>query len=205
MTASLPAPEVIAAIAIVGYLIGSIPFGLVFSHVFGLGDVRKIGSGNIGATNVLRTGSKLAAALTLIFDAGKGALAILITRHWFAEPMVVMAAACVVLGHVFPIWLKFKGGKGVATSAGLLLALAWPVGTIVILTWIATVFITRLSSLAALLAALVAPVAAIIFAQPLHVLLAIFLTLTVFLTHCANIRRLMEGTEPRVVLNKKST
>ena len=197
-------PELLGIALLVGYLLGSIPFGLVFSFAFGLGDIRKIGSGNIGATNVLRSGNKVAAVLTLLCDTGKGALAVLLARHWFDETVVVIVAASVVLGHLFPVWLKFKGGKGVATSAGILLAVAWPAGLLVAITWITTCFTTRLSSLAALLGAIVAPVSMFFFSTSLHTGLALFLMLTVFLTHRANIKRLMNGTEPRIGMKKSA-
>jgi glycerol-3-phosphate acyltransferase PlsY len=200
---ALPGPGTAALIAAIGYLLGSIPFGLIFSFAFGAGDVRKIGSGNIGATNVLRTGNKAAALLTLLFDAGKGAVAVLLARHWFSEAAVVLVAACVVVGHLFPPWLKFKGGKGVATSAGILLALYWPAGLIVGATWIATAAVTRFSSLAALLGALIAPIAMFFLSIPLHALLALFLCVTIFLTHKANIERLRNGTESRIGVKKK--
>ncbi len=202
MMAALPAPAWTALIVALGYLLGSIPFGLIFSLAFGVGDVRKIGSGNIGATNVLRTGNKAAAALTLLCDAGKGAFAVLLVRHWFTEPAVALAAASVLIGHLFPIWLKFKGGKGVATSAGILLAMSWPAGLMVAIVWITTCVVTRISSLAALLGALVAPIAMYVLSTPPHAILALFLTMTVFLTHRANILRLLSGTEPKVNFKK---
>ena len=138
---------------LIGYLFGSIPFGIVITRVFGLGDLRKIGSGNIGTTNVLRTGSKPAAAATLVLDGGKGAIAVLVARWLAAEDAAQLAGLMAFLGHCFPIWLKFKGGKGVATFLGLMLALAWPVGIACCLTWLVTALIGRISSLSALVAA----------------------------------------------------
>ena len=183
-----------------GYLLGSIPFGLFFTWTSGAGDVRNIGSGNIGATNVLRTGKKWAAVATLLCDGAKGAAAVLLARHFVAPGAEVFAGLGAVLGHLFPVWLKFKGGKGVATFMGICLALYWPAGLLVAITWITTCIVTRLSSLAALLGAMVAPVSMYFFSTSLHTGLALFLMLTVFLTHRANIKRLLNGTEPRIAV-----
>ena len=199
----MPATPTLLGIAVlVGYLLGSIPFGLIFSFAFGIGDIRKIGSGNIGATNVLRSGNKIAAALTLFCDAGKGALVVFLARHWFDETVVVIAAGSVIVGHLFPVWLKFKGGKGVATSAGILLSIALPAGLCIGATWLTVFFVSRYSSLAALTSAVVAPVAMYFLSTPLHAEFAVFIALVVFLTHEKNIRRLLNGTESRFSFNK---
>lgn len=180
-----------------GYLLGSVPFGLLLTRIAGYGDVRKIGSGNIGATNVLRTGSKKLAALTLLLDGGKGALAVLLARQ-FGPDIAVLAAAGAMLGHLFPIWLGFKGGKGVATALGTLLAIAWPVGLAVAGTWLLTAFVFRYSSLAALVAAAAAPVYAWVLTDPQRTQLTILITVLVFLRHRGNIIRLLQGQEPRI-------
>jgi len=144
--------------ALLAYLLGSVPFGIVIARIFGLGDLRKIGSGNIGATNVLRTGNKTAAALTVVLDAGKGAIAVLIARQFGGEAFAGIAALSALLGHLYPVFLRFKGGKGVATFLGTLLALSWPVGLAACATWLATALVFRFSSLAAIVTALLAPV-----------------------------------------------
>ncbi len=188
--------------ALLAYLLGSIPFGLVVTRLAGHGDIRRIGSGNIGATNVLRTGSKGLAALTLLLDAGKGAVAVLAAQQ-FGPDMAAYAAGFVFLGHLFPVWLGFKGGKGVATSLGILLAYAWPVGLAAAATWLAVAWLTRYSSLAALAAAVLAPVYAWLFTrefQPTEVVA--FLAVLIVLRHHANIRRLIAGRESRIRLGK---
>ncbi|MEP2716220.1 glycerol-3-phosphate 1-O-acyltransferase PlsY [Pseudophaeobacter sp.] len=184
--------------AVIGYLLGSIPFGLVLTRVMGLGNLREIGSGNIGTTNVLRTGSKAAAAATLILDGGKGAAAVLLARFLAGEDAAQLAGLTAFLGHCFPVWLKFQGGKGVATFLGLMLALAWPVGIACCLTWVATAAIGRISSLSALVAALAAPLWAYLLNAPATIALAILLGAIVFWRHSANISRLLAGTEPRI-------
>lgn len=184
--------------ATAGYLLGSIPFGIVLARVFGLGDLRSIGSGNIGATNVLRTGNKTAAALTLLLDGGKGAAAVLIARSLAPEDAVQIAGTAAFLGHCFPIWLKFQGGKGVATFLGVLLAYFFPLGLAACATWVATAAILRISSLSALTAALLAPVWAVILGQPQAVAMAIALATLIFLRHRPNIERLLNGTEPKI-------
>ncbi len=184
--------------AVIGYLLGSIPFGLVLTKAMGLGNLREIGSGNIGTTNVLRTGSKAAAAATLILDGGKGAAAVLLARFLAGEDAAQLAGLAAFIGHCFPIWLKFKGGKGVATFLGLMLALAWPVGIACCLTWIATAAVSRISSLSALVAALAAPLWAYLLGYPAVILLAVLLAAIVFWRHAANISRLLAGTEPRI-------
>ncbi len=184
--------------AVIGYLLGSIPFGLLLTRALGLGNLREIGSGNIGTTNVLRTGSKAAAAATLILDGGKGAAAVLLARSLAGEDAAQLAGLMAFLGHCFPVWLKFQGGKGVATFLGLMLALAWPVGIACCLTWIATAAVSRISSLSALVAALAAPLWAYLLGYPAVVLLAGLLTVIVFWRHAANISRLLAGREPRI-------
>lgn len=188
--------------AVVGYLLGSIPFGMVLSKVMGLGNLREIGSGNIGATNVLRTGSKKAAALTLILDGGKGAVAVLIARGMASEDAAQVAGLMAFLGHCYPVWLKFKGGKGVATFLGLMLALAWPVGIACCLTWLATAAVSRISSLSALVAAASSAVWMLVLGYGSAVVLAGLLTAIVFARHHENIARLRIGTEPKIGAKK---
>lgn len=184
--------------AVAGYLLGSVPFGIVISRLFGLGDLRQIGSGNIGATNVLRTGNKLAAALTLILDSGKGAAAVLIARLLAGEDAVQLAGFAAFLGHCFPVWLRFKGGKGVATFLGLLLAYAWPVGLAACATWLVTALVMRISSLSALVAATLVPVWASILGYPQSVLMTLALATLICIRHRSNIERLVAGEEPRI-------
>ena len=191
-------PLLLALAALLAYLLGSIPFGVVITRAMGLGDVRKIGSGNIGATNVLRTGSKPAAAATLILDAAKGGIAVLIARATLGEDAAQIAALASFLGHLYPVWLGFKGGKGVATFLGILLALVWPVGLIACATWAATAALTRISSASALAAAGLAPGFLAFLDYSDKVLLALLLAILVWLRHTANIRRLRDGTEPRI-------
>ncbi|MDE2437509.1 MAG: glycerol-3-phosphate 1-O-acyltransferase PlsY [Sphingomonadales bacterium] len=180
-----------------GYLLGSIPFGLILTRLFGVGDLRQIGSGNIGATNVLRTGRKEIAAATLLLDLGKGLLAVWLAWRWFPAD-APMAALGAVLGHCFPVWLGFKGGKGVATTMGVALGLAWPIGLAYALTWLVMLALTRISSLAGMTAAIVAPVAAWLTGHGDMVpALAVIAALVLFL-HRANIARLRTGTEPKV-------
>jgi glycerol-3-phosphate acyltransferase PlsY len=195
----------LALLALGAYLMGSIPFGLVLTRLAGHGDVREIGSGNIGATNVLRTGDKKLAAAVLLLDAGKGAVAVLTARHWGADAAAVAAVAAMI-GHLFPIWLGFKGGKGVATAAGVLLAYAWPVGLAGIATWLAIALLTRYSSLAALAAALLIPVYALLFLpfDGERIGVVIILALLVILRHRGNIVRLLRGEETRISLGKKT-
>ncbi len=196
------APLALILTAIMAYLLGSIPFGLVITRAFGLGDLRQIGSGNIGATNVLRTGNKPAALATLLLDAGKGGIAVLLARAMVGEDAAQTAALFSFLGHLFPVWLGFRGGKGVATFIGTLLALAWPAGLAVCATWAAVAYIARISSLSALVASALAPVWLILFEQAEMVLLATVLAALVWLRHAANIRRLRDGTEPRIGAKK---
>ena len=201
-------PALIAAIA-AGYLIGSIPFGLVLTRMAGLGDIRRIGSGNIGATNVLRTGNKSLAVVTLLLDVGKGALVVLVvSRNWgFVGPMDagLFAGLATVLGHNFPVWLQFRGGKGVATTMGVLLGSLFPVGAVACGAWLLTAAVFRYSSLAALVALTAAPVyAAWIGATPVA-LAAGALTLLSIFTHRANIERLIQGQEPKIGGGKSGT
>jgi len=191
--------------ALGGYLLGSIPFGLVLTRMAGLGDVREIGSGNIGATNVLRTGNKKLAAATLLADAGKAALAVLAARYLFGETAAMIAGFAAFLGHLFPVWLRFKGGKGVAAMIGALLALSWPVGLIFCAIWLFMALMVRYSSLAALTAAAAAPVFAWVFSGAALSLTAIGLTLLLFLRHRENIQRLMAGNEAKIGSSGKSS
>ncbi|WP_037316553.1 glycerol-3-phosphate 1-O-acyltransferase PlsY [Ruegeria halocynthiae] len=184
--------------AALGYLMGSIPFGMIIANAMGLGNLRNIGSGNIGATNVLRTGNKAAAALTLIFDAAKGAVAVLLARAMAGEDAAQIAALTAFLGHCFPVWLGFRGGKGVATFLGLWLALDWRVGVACCLTWLVTAAIWRISSLGALFAAATSTLWVIVLAQTPTFVLGVVLTLLVYWRHSANIRRIRAGTEPKI-------
>lgn len=194
---SLALPYYAAAFCF-GYLLGSIPFGLLLTRVAGLGDIRRIGSGNIGATNVLRTGNKALAAATLLLDGAKGAIAILITV-WSGNPDAAFwAGAGAVLGHAFPVWLGFKGGKAVATSYGVLIAAAWPVGLGAGAVWLAIAATTRMSSLAALGSFAVALILAVVLGDATAVKLALVIVVLVFARHHTNIRRLIAGTEPRI-------
>ncbi|MCC9622706.1 glycerol-3-phosphate 1-O-acyltransferase PlsY [Thalassospira sp. MA62] len=187
-----------------GYLLGSIPFGLVLTRLAGLGDIRKIGSGNIGATNVLRTGRKGLALLTLIGDVGKGAFAAwLFTTIYGPEPGI-FAGAAAVIGHMFPVWLRFKGGKGVATTLGTLAAVNWIMGLCAALTWLVMALIFRISSLSALIAMIAAPLTAFFIADDQGAgWLGVFLAVIVWLAHHANIRRLLRGEEPKIGQKKK--
>ena len=188
-------PYYVAAIG--GYLIGSIPFGLILTRLAGLGDIRAIGSGNIGATNVLRTGSKGLAALTLVLDMAKGAVAVLLGAH-YGPDTAVLAGGGAVIGHIAPIWLGFKGGKGVATALGVLTALAWPVGILSAVTWLIVAAVGRISSLAALIAIGAAPVYAYLLVDPQRAELALFIAVLVWVRHYENILRLLKGQEPRI-------
>ncbi|TAL30122.1 MAG: glycerol-3-phosphate 1-O-acyltransferase [Phenylobacterium sp.] len=198
-------------IAIVGgYLLGSIPFGVIATRLGGAGDLRSIGSGNIGATNVLRTGRRDLALITLLGDGGKGAVAVLLawlaTRDGTVEQQAVvtsLAAGAAFLGHLFPVWLGFKGGKGVATFFGTLLAAAWPVGVLAGATWLIVAFLFRMSSLAALVAVALAPAIALLIGRPPAIaLLALFMGLLIYIRHSDNIRRILKGEEPRIGAKK---
>jgi glycerol-3-phosphate acyltransferase PlsY len=188
--------------ALIGYGLGSVPFGMVIARAMGLGNLRQIGSGNIGATNVLRTGSKTAAFLTLVLDGGKGAIAVLLARLLAPEDAVQVAGFAAFIGHCYPVWLKFKGGKGVATFLGLWLALAWPVGVACCLTWLVTAVISRISSLSALFAAAMSTVWVVFLTDGSALLMGILLTLLVYWRHRENLARIKAGTEPRI--GKKS-
>jgi glycerol-3-phosphate acyltransferase PlsY len=182
-----------------GYLLGSIPFGLLLTRLAGMGDVRRIGSGNIGATNVLRTGRKDLAAATLLLDGGKGAAAALIGNYFFGPDVMLAAGFGAVLGHNFPIWLGLRGGKGVATSIGTLLGVAWPVGLGVCLVWLLVAAVTRYSSLAALLASLAAPLMAWPLTQDLQIVeFSAALAVLLWLRHRDNIGRLIRGQESKI-------
>jgi glycerol-3-phosphate acyltransferase PlsY len=187
---------------VLAYLLGSIPFGVVITRVLGLGDLRSIGSGNIGATNVLRTGNKAAAAATLILDAGKGAAAVLVARALVGETAAMVAGFAAILGHCFPVWLGFRGGKGVATFLGLTVALAWPAGLAACATWLAAAFAFRYSSLAALVAAATIPVWLAVFGRSDAVWFGVALAVLVFVRHHANIRRLLAGAESKIGADK---
>ena len=185
--------------AIAAYLLGSIPFGVIVTRLGGAGDVRSVGSGNIGATNVLRTGRKDLALFTLLLDAGKGAAAILIARWLFDNDFTTaLAGAMAFVGHLFPVWLGFRGGKGVATFFGVLLAAAWPVGLISGAVWLTVFFLGRISSLSALVAAALAPVAAWALGQSAPIIgLTAFMAVLIYVRHHENIGRLLRGQEPR--------
>ena len=195
-------PDALLSIAI-GYLLGSVPFGLIITRLAGLGDVRNIGSGNIGATNVLRTGKKWAAALTLLLDGGKGAAAVFVASTFFGMNGAAIAGTAAILGHVFPVWLGFRGGKGVATFIGVMLAANWPTGLLVIATWLIVAWLFKISSFSALVAAALAPAYAISFGSLPYALLALMLAVIIFITHHENIHRLWRGEEPRIGAAKK--
>ncbi len=193
---------ILALVALLAYLLGAIPFGLLVTRAMGLGDVRKIGSGNIGATNVLRTGNKGAAAATLLLDGGKGAVAVLLARAIVGQDAAQVAALAAFLGHCFPVYLRFKGGKGVATFLGILLALSFPVGLCACATWLVAALITRYSSVAALMAAALSAVWIFPFHQGRMFVLIVVLTVLIYLRHWANLERLKAGTEPRIGAKK---
>ena len=180
-----------------GYLLGSIPFGLLFTRAAGLGDVRSIGSGNIGATNVLRTGNKKLAAVTLIFDILKGTAAVLIAGI-YGPDAAIAAGAGAFLGHLFPVWLGFKGGKGVATYLGVLIGLAWQMALLFAAVWLAVAFLLRYSSAAALAAAVVVPVTLYFLGHNLLALVFALMSALLFVRHRTNISRLLAGTETRI-------
>ncbi|AQS63219.1 glycerol-3-phosphate 1-O-acyltransferase PlsY [Rhizobium rhizogenes] len=198
MTDWQTAPALLALAALIGYLFGSIPFGLILTRMAGLGDVRKIGSGNIGATNVLRTGNKKLAAATLLLDALKGTAAVLVANALWGYEASLVAGFFAFLGHLFPVWLGFKGGKGVATYIGVLLGAAPLMMLAFALIWLATAFITRYSSLSALLAMLVIPVALWILGPEKTALLVTLLSVISWWKHRENIARLLAGTESRI-------
>ncbi|MPT22814.1 MAG: glycerol-3-phosphate 1-O-acyltransferase PlsY [Starkeya sp.] len=197
MNPSLPALSSLAAL-LLGYALGSIPFGLLLTRMAGTQDIRSIGSGNIGATNVLRTGRKGLAAATLLGDALKGTVAVLLALAWLGPEAALAAALGAFLGHLFPVWLGFKGGKGVATFLGVTLALAWPAALVFAAAWLGVAFLTRYSSLAALVASVATALSAFFLAStPVGVLLSLLAALLWFM-HRANIRRLLDGTEGRI-------
>jgi glycerol-3-phosphate acyltransferase PlsY len=187
-----------AAALIFGYLCGSIPFGLILTRLAGTQDIRSVGSGNIGATNVLRTGRKGLAAATLLGDALKGTAAVLVTQHFWGAKPAMIAGLGAFLGHLFPVWLGFKGGKGVATYIGVLLGLAWPIALSFCLIWLAAAALTRYSSLAALIASAAAPLLLWIIGAPAQALLFVLLTALLWIMHRGNIVRLWQGTESRI-------
>ncbi len=189
-------PAIIAVLF--GYLLGSIPFGLLIAKASGQGDIRNIGSGNIGATNVLRTGRKDLALLTLITDAGKAGVAALIVQHFYGLPYALIAGALALIGHCFPVWLGFKGGKGVATFFGCLLATAWPVGLGAGAIWLAIAALTKMSSMAALWAAASAPIIAMYFGRLDIAGMATVMALIIFIRHKENIGRILKGAEPKM-------
>ena len=193
-------PHVIAAL--LGYVLGSIPFGLLVTKIAGLGDIRQIGSGNIGATNVLRTGRKDLALATLLLDGGKGAVAVLIARL-VSEDLTVIAGGAAILGHLFPVWLKFKGGKGVATTLGMLIGANWMVGIGACLVWLAMAVLFRYSSLSALIAVASAPFLALWLGTHPQAWLAAFAAVLVWIRHHENIRRLLKGEEPKIGKKKE--
>ena len=189
---------------ILGYLSGSIPFGLLFTRWAGLGDVRAIGSGNIGATNVLRTGNKKLAALTLLADAVKGTLPILVMKALGGESAGLIAGLAAFAGHLFPVWLGFKGGKGVATNIGILFGLYWPLGLIFLAVWLAMAFLFRMSSLSALTASALSPLWAWLLGKPTLVLALLLVGLMIWIMHRANIARLLKGEEAKIKLGSNA-
>ncbi|XDA99286.1 glycerol-3-phosphate 1-O-acyltransferase PlsY [Sulfitobacter sp. LCG007] len=191
-------PAALLLWAALGYLIGSIPFGMVLARVMGLGNLREIGSGNIGATNVLRTGNKTAAALTLLLDGGKGAVAVLLARAAGSEDTAQIAALAAMLGHCFPVWLGFRGGKGVATFLGIMLALAWPVGLACCAAWLAGAYLSKMSSAGALTASAAAIPLLPLMGHVHALVLGLLLALLIWGRHSANIARIRAGSEPRI-------
>ena len=188
----------LALVAVLAYLLGSVPFGIVITRALGLGDLRQIGSGNIGATNVLRTGNKGAALATLLLDAAKGGVAVALARWLVGPDAAQIAALFAFLGHLFPVWLGFRGGKGVATFLGTLLVLDWRVGLAACATWAVTAAITRISSLSALVAAALTTVWLLVFHQGQMLILVMGLTLLIYWKHWANLERIKAGTEPKI-------
>jgi acyl phosphate:glycerol-3-phosphate acyltransferase len=189
--------------ALIGYLCGSIPFGLILAKAAGLGDVRKVGSGNIGATNVLRLGNRKIAALTLLLDVLKGTVPVLLMNHFGDSHAGIIAGLAAMAGHIFPVWLGFKGGKGVATNVGVLFGLYWPLGLIFIGVWLVLAFLFRFSSLAALAASLLSPFWVFVFGRMEFFWPTALVALAIWAMHRENIRRLMKNKEPRIDLGKK--
>ncbi|WP_020399418.1 glycerol-3-phosphate 1-O-acyltransferase PlsY [Kordiimonas gwangyangensis] len=185
-------------VLILSYLLGAVPFGLVFTRMAGLGDIRDIGSGNIGATNVLRTGRKDLALATLVLDAGKAAIAVLITRHFISPELAPLAGAAAFIGHCFPVYLGFKGGKGVATFMGTLFAISWMLGLATAGIWLLSAAIFRISSLSALVASLLAPLVSYYLIGPDTWLPIAFMTLVIYIRHKTNIERILRGEEPKI-------
>lgn len=185
-------------VLILSYLLGAVPFGLVFTRMAGLGDIRDIGSGNIGATNVLRTGRKDIALATLLLDAGKGAIAVFVTRYFVSPELAPLAGAAAFIGHCFPLYLGFKGGKGVATFMGTLFAVSWMLGLATAIIWLLSAAIFRISSLAALVASLLAPLVSYYLIGPDGWLPIVFMTLVIYIRHKTNIERLLRGEEPKI-------
>jgi glycerol-3-phosphate acyltransferase PlsY len=186
------------AALLLGYLLGSIPFGLLLTRAAGLGDIRSIGSGNIGATNVLRTGNKKLAAATLLLDAAKGAVAVLIARYAIGETAAMLAGLAAFIGHIYPVWLGFKGGKGVATYLGVVIALAWQLALLFAGLWLAVAKLGKISSLAAIVATVAVPVAAWIWGSQDLAIVVTLMSIIVLIKHRANIERLIAGEEPRI-------
>ena len=184
--------------AVLAYLAGSVPFGVLVTRAMGLGDLRRIGSGNIGATNVLRTGNKGAALATLLLDGGKGAVAVFIARWWVGEDAAQVAGLAAFLGHLYPVWLGFRGGKGVATFLGVLLALNWMVGIAACLTWLLTALLTRTSSIAALVAAASSGLWILALTEGNLLILSLILTVLIYVRHSENLKRIKAGTEPKI-------
>lgn len=198
----------IATLVLMGYLLGSIPFGIILTRLFGAGDLRQIGSGNIGATNVLRTGRKELAAATLILDGAKGAVAVALARLWLPESGpdgAMIAGAAAMIGHCYPVWLKFRGGKGVATLLGLSLALAWPIGVFFAAAWVGAALFTRISSLGGMVGAVAAPIAAAGLGHQAYAIGLAGLAAIVLWRHRENIARLRAGTEPRIGAKKDAS
>ena len=191
-------PGLLALTVLLAYLFGSVPFGMVMAWAFGLGDLRKLGSGNIGATNVLRTGNKTAAALTVLLDAGKGGVAVLLARAFVGPDAAQLAGLAAFLGHCFPIWLGFRGGKGMATFLGTLLALYWPLGLACCATWLVMAAATRYSSASALVAAALSPLYTVLMGRAEFLVLTILLALLIWYRHRSNIKRLLAGTESKI-------
>lgn len=188
------------AAALVGYLLGSIPFGLIFTRLAGQGDIRALGSGNIGATNVLRTTNKTLALLTLLFDAAKGGVPVALMQHYLTQDFAVLVGGGALVGHVFPLWLRFRGGKGVATGLGILLAISWPVGVLALATWLIVAVLFRFASVAALAAFAAAPVCAWFLADLQRTEFAVVLAVLVFVRHFSNMRDLLRGEETHISL-----
>ncbi|GHF25775.1 glycerol-3-phosphate acyltransferase [Kordiimonas sediminis] len=193
------------AVLIGAYLLGSVPFGLVLTRLAGLGDIRQIGSGNIGATNVLRTGRKDLALLTLLLDAGKGAIAVLLVRHFFDPGLAMFAGAVAFIGHCFPVFLRFQGGKGVATFFGTLIAMHPVIALFTVGCWLLTAVMFKMSSLAALLAAFVAPAVAHMIAPGMAPVFILFMSLVIFIRHKENIQRIAKGAEPKIGGSKSNS